>query len=218
MMIRAAQVVAVSAQLGYSKDETNELLRPHGDSIEKEMHHIASATVTSFDMYVDKLLSDWATRMSEKKWPSATTQQDVPMFFWASFESFRPVSEGLERTRRAVGGYLNSEFAKSSLGPINAELWYIPIVMPKNMRERYPERSRFYRKKRAYAFSPQLDYEVFVDGSFEDQLKEYIRGIALSAPHLKGLGATPEQIEDFKRILEEAVPRILVEQLDQTWH
>jgi hypothetical protein len=90
--------------------------------------------------------------------------------------------------------------------------------MPKGMRERYPERSRFYKKKRAYAFSPQLNYEIFVSGSFEDQLKEYIRGIALSAPHLKGLGATPEQIADFKRILAEAVPRILVEQPDQTRH
>jgi hypothetical protein len=59
---------------------------------------------------------------------------------------------------------------------------------------------------------------VFVSGSFEDQLKEYIRGIALSAPHLKGLGATPEQIAEFQRILDTAVERILVERPDQTRH
>jgi hypothetical protein len=64
MMIRAAQVVAVSSQLGYSKDETKELLKPHSESIEKEMHHISNHTVTGFDMYVDKLLSDWRSRMS----------------------------------------------------------------------------------------------------------------------------------------------------------
>jgi hypothetical protein len=90
--------------------------------------------------------------------------------------------------------------------------------MPKGMRERYPERSKLRKKQRIYDCAPQLNYEIFVSGSFEDQLKEYIRGVALSAPHLKGLGATPEQIEDFKRILAEAVPRILVEQPDQTRH
>jgi hypothetical protein len=64
LMIRAAQVVAVSAQLGRSHAETRELLRPHGDSIEREMGHISNHTVTSFDMYVDKLISDWASRMA----------------------------------------------------------------------------------------------------------------------------------------------------------
>ena len=82
----------------------------------------------------------------------------------------------------------------------------------------YPERSKLRKKRRIYDCAPQLNYEVFVNGSFEDQLKEYIRGIALSAPHLVGLGATPEQVEDFKRILESAVERILVEQPDQTRH
>ena len=71
----------------------------------------------------------------------------------------------------------------------------MPIVMPKGMRERYPERSKLRKKERVYLCAPQLNYEVFVNGSFEDQLKEYLRGIALSAPHLKGLGATPEQID-----------------------
>jgi hypothetical protein len=63
LMIRAAQVVAVSAQLGRSQAETRELLRPHADLIETGMRH-ARDTVTGFDMYVDKLLSDWVSRMS----------------------------------------------------------------------------------------------------------------------------------------------------------
>lgn len=63
-MIRAAQVVAVSAQLGRNHAEIREFLKPHGDSIEKEMSHIGNHTVTTFDMFVDKLLSDWASRMS----------------------------------------------------------------------------------------------------------------------------------------------------------
>jgi hypothetical protein len=34
-------------------------LRPYGDAIEKEMQHIGNGSVTGFDMYVDKLQSDW---------------------------------------------------------------------------------------------------------------------------------------------------------------
>jgi hypothetical protein len=49
-----------------------------------------------------------------------------------------------------------------------------------------------------------LDYDVFVRGRFEDQLHEYLRGIALAAPHLVELGASVQQIEDFKAILESA--------------
>jgi hypothetical protein len=63
-----------------------------------------------------------------------------------------------------------------------------------------------------------LNYQVFVSGSFEDQLGEYIRGIAESAPRLAGLGATPEQIEDFNKIMATAVERILIERSDQTRH
>jgi hypothetical protein len=140
------------------------------------------------------------------------------MIFWASAEVFQPADAGLERSRRSVEAFLNAEFAKSSLATLEAKLRYIPIVMPKGMRERYPERSELLKKRRIYDCSPQLNHEVFVEGSFEDQLKEYLRGIALSAPHLKGLGATPEQIADFKRILEEAAARILAERLDQTRH
>jgi hypothetical protein len=64
LMIRAAQVVAVSAQLGRSDADIRELLRPYDRLIEKRMHHIAINTMTGIDMYVDKLLSDWASRMS----------------------------------------------------------------------------------------------------------------------------------------------------------
>jgi hypothetical protein len=86
------------------------------------------------------------------------------------------------------------------------------------MRQRYPARSRLRKKERIYDCAPQLNYEVFVDGTFEGQLQEYIRGIAESTPHLAGLGATPEQIEDFRRIMATAVERILVERPDQTRH
>lgn len=84
--------------------------------------------------------------------------------------------------------------------------------MPEDMRERYPARSKLLKKQKIYDCAPQLNYEVFVTGNFEEQLREYIRGIALSAPHLAGLGATEKQIDDFERIMATAVDRILAEQ------
>jgi hypothetical protein len=81
--------------------------------------------------------------------------------------------------------------------------------MPEEMRVRYAERSRINKNERVYDCAPQLNYEVFVTGRFEDQLEEYLRGIALSAPHLAGLGATPQQIEEFNAILASATDRII---------
>lgn len=67
------------------------------------------------------------------------------------------------------------------------------------------------KKERIYLCAPHLNYDLFVEGSFEEQLREYIRGIAKSSPYLAELGATEEQIKDFKRIMEVAVDEILGE-------
>jgi hypothetical protein len=90
--------------------------------------------------------------------------------------------------------------------------------MPENMHARYPSRSKLRKKERLYDCAPILNYDLFVDGNFEDQLKEYLRGIALSAPYLAALGASPQQIEDFKAIVAGAVEGITIEQPDRTRH
>ncbi len=138
--------------------------------------------------------------------------------FSSSAEVFRDAFQALVGAQRSVEPFLNAAFAGSSLATLDAKLRYVPIIMPEGMRKRYPARSKLRKKERAYDCSPQLNYEVFVDGSFEDQLREYIRGISESAPHLASLGATPEQIEDFNKIMATAVERILAERPDQTRH
>ena len=140
------------------------------------------------------------------------------MEFWASAEVHQPADSGLEQARRCVQPFLNTAFAASSLATLEVKLRYVPIVMPESMHARYCARSKLYKKERAYDCAPILNYEVFVEGRFEDQLREYLRGIALSAPHLAGLGASPKQIEEFKAILACAVERIIAERPDQTRH
>ena len=136
----------------------------------------------------------------------------------ASSEIYQPAGTASRIVRRYVEPHLNAAFAASSLATLECKLRYVPSIMPEGMRDRYPARSRLLKKERIYDCAPQLNYEVFVDGRLEDQLREYVRGIALSAPDLAGLGATEEQIKDFKRILASAVDYILADQPDKTRH
>ena len=50
-----------------------------------------------------------------------------------------------------------------------------------------------------YDCAPILNYDVSVDARFEDQLEEYLRGIALSAPHLADLDASPSRSKSSRR-------------------
>jgi hypothetical protein len=134
------------------------------------------------------------------------------MEFWASAEVNQPAYTALTRVRRNVEAFLNTAFAASSLAVLQCELRYVPILMPERMHARYPARSKLRKRERIYDCAPILDYDVFVEGSFEDQLQEYLRGIALSAPHLAGLGASPQQIEEFRAILATALERIIAGQ------
>jgi hypothetical protein len=140
------------------------------------------------------------------------------LIFLASAEVSQAADSALNRVRRCVEPFLNAAFAASSLASLECRLRYVPIVMPEGIRQRYPARSQLRKKERIYDCAPQLDYDLFVNGRLEDQLREYLRGIALSGPHLAGLGASPRQIEEFNAILERAAERILTERPDQTRH
>jgi len=138
--------------------------------------------------------------------------------FWASAEVNQPAYLALTKVRRCVEPFLNTAFSASSLATLQCKLRYVPIVMPENMHARYPARSKLRKKERLYDCSPILDYGVFVGEDFEAQLREYLRGIALSASYLADLGASPEQVEEFNQILVSAVERIIAERPDQTRH
>lgn len=130
------------------------------------------------------------------------------MDFWAASEVFSPASAASEKIRRLVEPYLISKFASSKLASLECKVRYVPIIMPKDMHAKYPARSKLRKNQKLYDCSPIINYDVFVKGHFADQLAEYIAGISLTAPHLADLGATPEQIEEFVRILDDALKKI----------
>jgi hypothetical protein len=133
--------------------------------------------------------------------------------FWAAAEVHAPAYSSLTTTRRLVEAFLNDALARSMLSSLKGKLRYVPIVMPDDMRENYPPRSKLLKKERIYECAPQLDYKTFVSGSPSDQLKEYLRGIMEAAPHLAGLGASSAQINELERILLEAGSKIPVESI-----
>src|ERR1700724_1824394 len=136
----------------------------------------------------------------------------------ASSESYRLAGAALEKTRNLLEPFLNTAFAASSLANLHCKLRYVPIVMPENMHAQYPARSKLRKKERIYDCAPILDYEVFVEGTFGNHLKEYLRGIALSAPHLAGLGASKQQIAEVEPILATAAEHIMVAHSNPTRH
>lgn len=140
------------------------------------------------------------------------------MEFWAAVEGHKPAYEAITSVRRAVEPYLNIAFSNSGLDKIKVELRYVPIVMLPEAHKKYTERSTLMPKERVYVCAPHLNYELFVSGSFEEQLQEYLRGIALSAPHLAKLGANEDQIKEFEEILKTAQERIPLERPDMVRH
>jgi hypothetical protein len=128
--------------------------------------------------------------------------------FRALAEVDQPAWASMHKVRLAVESYLNAAFAQSSLAEFSIKLRYVPIIMPVGMRERYPSRSKVRKKENLCDCAPQLNYEIFVEGTFAEQIDEYLRGVALSAPHLAKLGASQPQIEEFKKILKDAADQI----------
>ena len=140
------------------------------------------------------------------------------MEYRVSVETDKEAYPALTRVDRLVETRLIAALMQSSLAALEGKLRYVPIVMPEGARERYPARSKLRKKERVYDCAPQLNYDVFVNGTFEEQLREYVAGLRPAAPHLAGLGASPQQIEEFEQMLADITERIIAEQLDQTRH
>ncbi|CAA2142197.1 hypothetical protein HYPP_03225 [Hyphomicrobium sp. ghe19] len=141
------------------------------------------------------------------------------MNFQNSAEVFKDAYDGLRRSRIAVESYLHRALARSdTLSKLPITVRYVPIAMPDMLLPRYPARSKLRKKERLYDCAPQLNYRVFVSGTFEEQLREYLRGLADAVPHLKDLGANDDQVKEFENVLHRAVSEILASEIGQTRH
>lgn len=140
------------------------------------------------------------------------------MKFWASSESYAEADFNLDRARRCIEPYIIDVLRKSSMSNIDITIRYVPIVMPKDMHDRYKERSRAKIKQGIYECAPHLDYEIFTSDNFHAQISEYIRGISLCAQHLIKFGLKPEQVNEFTDILTGALKYLSEARPNQARH
>ena len=118
-------------------------------------------------------------------------------FSWSS-ESYGRATEALLRCSEATGHFLQMRFASGSLAASPIELCYVPIVMPVDMHDKYKERSRIRIKQKLYECAPHLSYDVFINGTADNQLKEYVGGLSESVLHLQRLGLSDEQVSEVE--------------------
>ena len=137
------------------------------------------------------------------------------MEYWSSSESNGDILEILSQTSRSVTQQLVHALGDGSLAAFDIKLRYIPIIMTADRRARYPARSRVERKNRIYNCCPQLDYDAFVSGTPVERVAIYLDGLRGCGPGLAKLGATPEQVAEFDRILDDTL-QIVTERLNQS--
>ncbi|WP_208622632.1 hypothetical protein, partial [Sphingomonas faeni] len=64
------------------------------------------------------------------------------MEFWASSEIYGPADQASEAVRRVIEPLLNHQLRDSRFAAVELLLRYIPVIMPTEMLDRYPSRSK----------------------------------------------------------------------------
>ena len=135
------------------------------------------------------------------------------MHYYASMEVDRDADLAAFAVQKLVGSFIKGAIEISdSLRALDCSIRYVPIIMGQTRQERYPARSRLRKKERLYDCAPQLAYDPFVSGTRLAQLMEYCRGLSEAVDHLPTLGASAEQTEEFRSILQ-AAPRAIYDRL-----
>ena len=139
------------------------------------------------------------TYLSEHSGRAPTEESTVE--FWASSEVYQPAYGMLSRVRREVEARLNVELNRSNLSARAIKFRYVPVVMPDDMKDRYPARSRPLPAQGIYDCAPQLDYDTFVNGAYDRCVDEYLRGVLSCASSLTAVGMTDIEIELFEALV-----------------
>ena len=126
------------------------------------------------------------------------------MDFWASSETYGAAGDAVDEVRRRVQPFLAERLLRSELRDVVGEIRYIPIVMPDNLLEKYKERSGLNKPQSIYVCAPHLSYELFLNGSFDQRKREYLRGLSLSLPYLNGLNLSESQVGVFAQMIRDA--------------
>lgn len=125
------------------------------------------------------------------------------MKFFVSWEADKDSGENLRKITNEVYECIVKKLDRLPLNLLDFSINYVPIVMSADNRVRYPPRSRLNRKRNEYNCAPQLDYDVFVSGTWNEMLTCYLNGIRVYSNKLKVIGFDAEMIQEFLIILNE---------------
>jgi hypothetical protein len=124
--------------------------------------------------------------------------------FWASSEGYQSASDAIEKVRRSIEPILQQILDKSRFSDERLLIRYVPIVMPFDLLDRYPARSKPRIKQRILDCAPQLNYDVFNNGSFTEQVEVYLDGIRTASYLLQKFGFSAADVTDFEMLLVKA--------------
>jgi hypothetical protein len=127
------------------------------------------------------------------------------MEFFFSSEVEQSALHQMHEVRSLVKPILETAVAKGPLAEFDVEIRYVPIIMSKERRDRYPARSRLRKKERIYSCCPQLEIESFLSGTKSERVTVYVEGLRECGPALVKLGATEEQMNEFDRVLNNVI-------------
>jgi hypothetical protein len=122
-------------------------------------------------------------------------------YLWSA-ESDRPAGDSLMRVAPKVDLFIKAQINEGVFSRCPIKIRYVPIIMPPELQDRYPARSRVRRKENVYSCCPQLDYDLFVGGTFNDILAVFLGGLDEVPSGLHKLGAPHEVIFAFEELLD----------------
>lgn len=125
--------------------------------------------------------------------------------FLASAETSSGIDVVLDKIWAEVVPCLEREFGIMKFKGGDVELLYVPINMREKDRASYPARSKLKEDSRTCECCPQLNYQIFEDGNWEEVLHEYVGGLKEASSQLKKLGASDSEIYAFEEILNRSI-------------
>ncbi len=124
------------------------------------------------------------------------------MYFGASAELDSDVLQGFFEVNKVAMPWLKDQLSSGNLGASTIKVRYVPIIMGAEGMEAYPARSAVRKKELAFDCSPQLNHQVFLNGTFNERLEEYLCGLNEAVKGIEKLGASTQLTAEFRDVLK----------------
>ncbi|MEQ9258148.1 MAG: hypothetical protein RIG84_03525 [Roseovarius sp.] len=120
----------------------------------------------------------------------------------------------VQEMRKFAAPALKKNLAHVAIASGEVTLYYVPIIMDKDGRTRYPARHSIDEKKREISICPQLNYEIFCSSDFKESAFEYVMALKEACCALSSIGASQTELKQFNRALKLSLDQALTTHSD----